>query len=112
MSLLLEAVSVESSRGEAFNRLGVHFYERREWKRAIPLFAAAIAAERPSEGFITDAVYDWLPSDYLAVCLSNLGRFEEALERSVRALPGSPDRKRILDNLVFYADSIERSGGS
>ena len=75
-------------------------------------FAAAIAAERPTEGFITDAVYDWLPSDYLAVCLSNLGRFEEALERSVRALPGSPDRKRILDNLVFYADSIERSASS
>lgn len=66
--VLLEAVSVDSSRGEAFNRLGVIVYERQEWKRAIPLFSAAIAAERPSEGFISDAVYDWLSSDYLAVC--------------------------------------------
>lgn len=108
MSLLFAAASVDGGRGEAFNRLGVHFYERREWKRTIPLFAAAIAAERPFEGFITDAVYDWFPPDYLVVCLSNLGRFEETLERTVRALPGPPDGKRILDNLVLYAHSIEQ----
>ena len=106
--VLLEAVSVDSSRAEAFNQLGVIYYERREWKRAIPLFAAAIAAERPEEGFISNPVYDWLASDYLAVCLSNVGRFEEAMEHSVRALPSSPDRKRILDNLVVYADSVEK----
>lgn len=107
LRLLSEAVAFDSRRAEAFNRLGIHFYERKQWRRAEPFFLAATALERPADGFVSDADYSWVPWDYLAICASETGRVEEALEHTTRALAAAaPDRDRLMKNISFYVDRL------
>jgi len=106
LEAFMAAIELDSRRAEAFNRVGAHFFEKREWQRAIPFFVAATAVDRPTDGFVNDADYTWLPWDYLAICLNECGRPEEALEHSMRALLTTTDRKRLLDNIPFYLDKI------
>jgi glycosyltransferase involved in cell wall biosynthesis len=106
MAHLLEAVVQDSRRAEAFNRIGMAFYGKREWERAIPFFTAATVLDRPTEGFVNDSDYTWVPWDYLSICCSELGRYQEALEHTMRALPTSTDRKRLIDNINFYLDRL------
>ena len=103
---LLEAMVLDSRRAEAFNRIGMSFYGKREWERAIPFFTAATTLARPAEGFVNDSDYTWVPWDYLSICCSELGRYQEALEHTMRALPTSTDRKRLIDNMNFYLDRL------
>ena len=99
---LLSAVRFDSSRAEAFNQLGLIYYNRKEWLRAIPFFAAASLAARPEDGFVSEPDYAELPLDYLSVCLGNVGRDQEALDFTLRALVASPDRERLLGNVDYY----------
>jgi hypothetical protein len=75
----------------------------------VPFFAAACALPRPDQGFIDDAAYTWGPWDYLAICHSELGMYEEALEETVRALRTSDDRRRLFSNVEFYLDQLRRT---
>jgi glycosyltransferase involved in cell wall biosynthesis len=113
MAHLLEAMILDSRRAEAFNRIGMSFYGKREWERAIPFFTAASTLVRPAEGFVNDSDYTWVPWDYLSICCSELGRYQKALEHTMRALPTSTDRKRLMDNINFYLDrlALEARGG-
>jgi glycosyltransferase involved in cell wall biosynthesis len=106
LQLLLSAVTLDSTRAEAFMRLGIHHYDSREWSQAIPFFAAASVLERPAAGFIDDTAYTWAPWDYLSICHSELGRYEEALTETLRALRGSDDRQRLFANMSFYLDQL------
>ena len=103
---LFVAVQLDCTRAEAFMRLGLHHYHRREWQQAIPFFTAASALRRPAQGFIDDTAYTWGPWDHLSICHSELGMYEEALQETVRALRTSHDRPRLLTNLQFYLDQL------
>jgi glycosyltransferase involved in cell wall biosynthesis len=105
--ILHEAIRLDSTRAEPFVRLGVQHYDRKEWQAAIPYFAAAAALQRPADGFIDDAAYTWAPLDYLAVCHSQLGRYSDAIEETVKSLRTAPDRERLLNNLRFYLDQLD-----
>jgi len=104
---LFAAVSTDPTRAEAFVRLGRHFYDRQEWSRAIPFLTAATSLQRPTEGFVDDGAYEAAPWDFLAICLSHLDRYEEALEVTLKALLTSDDRQRLMDNLGFYLDQLK-----
>jgi len=109
LSYLHQAVALDSRRAEAFNRIGMHHYDLRQWERAIPFFTAASTLPRPRDGFVNDAHYTWIPWDYLSICCSELGRYQEALEHTVRALPTSTDRPRLMANVNFYLDRLAQS---
>ena len=87
-------------------RLGYHHYNAREWQSAVPFFSAACSLPRPTEGFIEDSAYTWAPWDFLSVCHSELGMYEEALEETVKALRRSDDRQRLMKNIEFYLDQL------
>ena len=106
LDLIHEAVRLDSTRAEAFLRLGVYHYDRQEWEKAVPFFAAASSLRRPTDGFIDDNAYTWAPWDYLAVCHSQLGMYDEALKETVKALRTSTDRQRLLANVEFYLDQL------
>jgi glycosyltransferase involved in cell wall biosynthesis len=103
---LFAAVVVDSRRAEAYNRIGVYYYERREWRRAIPFFFAATACERPTDGFVEDQDYSALPWDYLSICYNELDLPEKALEYTFRALLTSTERKRLLENIPFFLQKL------
>jgi tetratricopeptide (TPR) repeat protein len=107
---LFAAVRLDSTRAEAFLRLGLHHYGRREWQEAIPFLLAATALPRPIDGFVDDTAYTWAPWDYLSVCHSELGMYREALDETVKALPASYDRVRLFKNMEFYLDRLRAEG--
>jgi glycosyltransferase involved in cell wall biosynthesis len=101
------AISEDPSRAEAYNRAALNFYDRELWAQAIPLFLAATAATRPEWGFASEADYGYLPWDYLGVCYYRLGKQQDALRTTARAIElGSPDLERLRANLKFIADLI------
>jgi tetratricopeptide (TPR) repeat protein len=103
-----EALAVESTRAKAFLRLGMYFFERRKWRRAMPYFAALTVLERPSDslGSLMDPAYSWLAWDLLAICSSELGQYRAALELTNRALGGHPEPERLMTNMRFYLQQI------
>ena len=106
LDFLYSAVKLDSTRAEAFLRLGLHHYHRREWRQAVPYFAAASAQRRPTDGFIDDTSYTWGPWDYLAVCHSELGMFQEALDETLKALRTSSERERLFRNIEVFLDRL------
>jgi glycosyltransferase involved in cell wall biosynthesis len=106
LTFLHDAVRLDGTRAEAFMRLGLYYYNRFEWQLAVPFFAAASALRRPTEGFIDETAYTWGPWDYLSVCHSRLGMYEEAIEETVKALRTSTDRQRLFKNMEFNLDQL------
>ena len=106
LKFLFSAMGLDSTRAEAFLRVGLHHYERKEWQQAVPYFLAATALSRPADGFIDDTAYGWAPWDYLSICHSELGMYEEALDETVKALRSSHDRQRLFKNIGFYLDRL------
>lgn len=111
LSLLHAAAQLDSTRAEAFLRLGLHFYNRREWLRAVPYFSAASSLPRPADGFIDDIAYTWAPWDYLSICHSELGMYEEALGETVKALRTSHESERLFANMRFYFERLRDTSG-
>lgn len=112
MDYLTQALRQDSSRAEAYNELGIHHYRRKQWRRAIPYFSAAASARRPPDGFVTDDHYTWMPWDYLSVCLAHVGRTQEALDATVKALIGNPDRPRVMGNITWLTDQLESTASN
>jgi glycosyltransferase involved in cell wall biosynthesis len=110
LNYLHEALMLDSTRAEAFVDIGLFHYQRKAWDRAIPFFAAATALRRPAEGFVDQEAYAhaW---DYLAVCHSELGRYDEAFEDTVKALRASDDRQRLYANMDFYLQQMRAGRG-
>lgn len=107
---LLRAVQLDGSRPEAFTALGMYHFRYQRWLDAIPFFAAATSGTRPPEGPVNQDHYGWIPWDYLSVCLANSGRFDEAAQATIRALPGNPEQDRLIENLRWAASQQPRPG--
>lgn len=107
-SHLLEAVALDSSRPEAYNRLGLYHYHREQWPQAIPLFLAGTGGQRPTDGFVNEADYGYAPWDYLAVCLYRMGDYERAYQALLRAVPGNPDVERLAANAGHILRDLAR----
>lgn len=104
---LRAAQDLDGSRAEAFLELGWRHFQRQEWAAALPLYAAAGACRRPTEGFVSPADYTWRPPDHLGVCLINLGGYEEGISSTLRSLAaGNPDRERLRANLHWAVDQL------
>lgn len=101
-----DAIALDPSRAEGYVSLGRLFFDRQEWAQAVPLFVAATSAVKPNFGTIRHFDYGYAPWDYLSVALEKLGRREEALAASQRALPGNPQAGRIRANMHWMVDNL------
>ena len=99
---LLRAIGEDPTRADGFIALGEMAYEQRQWKAAIPFFQAVIGMERPSSGRTVESYYAWFPFDRLAICYSELGRFDEAIGATYQALATCPEVDRLQANLAYY----------
>lgn len=107
LALLYNAVVRFPAWAEAWVAIGVHYYENSRWDAAIPFLAAARGLKRPQEGYVEPTCYTWAPADYLSVCHSELGMYEEALAEAVESLRHVPDRERAFRNVAFYLDKLK-----
>jgi glycosyltransferase involved in cell wall biosynthesis len=104
---LHRALREDASRSVTFIELGRRHFERGDWAQALPWFAAATALSQPAVGFVEPPDYSWRPLDYLSVCQINLGRFEEGIATTTRALlAGHPDAARLRANICWAADRL------
>jgi tetratricopeptide (TPR) repeat protein len=103
---LMQAIALDSTRAEAFNKAGLYFYHRECWRQAIPFFTAAMALPRPSDGFIDDAHYTWMPPDYLSICYDRLKNYPQAIAFTMQALQSSPDKARLIKNMHWFVDQL------
>lgn len=105
------AVAADPLRADAYVHLGLSHYERGEWAEAIPYFESAEACEPPPSGTYNESYLAWFPSDCRAVCLAQLGRYEEAISATLAAFPGNPDPDRLRANLELYRARVAAAGG-
>jgi tetratricopeptide (TPR) repeat protein len=103
---LMQAILLDSQRAEAYVQLGISFYDRRLWKQAVPYFQSATRLQKPTAGFTDNDAYGWQPHDYLSICYANLGRYPDAIETTLQALPGNPHKSRLLKNLHWLVDQL------
>lgn len=100
------AMLLDSRRAEAFNQLGMYFYRRKEWHRAIPFFTAASCLPKPDSGFVNEADYNWIPYDYLSICYDRIGDYKTSIEMIFKSLPANPDKDRLKKNLHWLVDQL------
>lgn len=105
-STALTAIGEDPGRPEAYITLARHYYDTEAWDRAVPLYLAATAGRRPPWGYMRDPDYQYLAWDYLSVCLDRLGRHEESLEASKRALKGNPEADRVKANMRWSVENL------
>ena len=96
------ALALDPSRAEAYLTLGRLHFDRERWAQAMPLFVAATACRPPDVALSRSADYQYLPWDYLSVCLERLGRRPEALIAAERALTGNPQSDRVRANISAW----------
>jgi glycosyltransferase involved in cell wall biosynthesis len=101
-----KALLHDSRRAEAFNQLGVYFYNKKQWQKAMPFFTAAITLKKPENGFVNEADYSWVPYDYLSICYDRIGDYEKSIEMIMKALPNNPDKSRLLKNMHWLVDQL------
>lgn len=102
----LRALAVDSSRAEVLADLGVIYYRRAAYDKAIPLLLAASHALRPGQGMILEEYYTWKPYHYLSLCYEGLGDYVRAIEMGLKAYPTIPDKQVISDNLQCFASKL------
>jgi glycosyltransferase involved in cell wall biosynthesis len=101
-----KAMIFDSTRAEAFVQVGLYFYERAEWKKAIPFFQAASVLKKPDHGFNSDSSYTWLPLDYLSICLDRIGDYYSSINTVMKIMPISPEKPRLKKNLQWLIDQL------
>ncbi len=89
---------------EPYFCLGRLRYEQQRWREGAAWLHASTGFE-PTSYFTDLTIYDWLRYDLLAVCLSKLGRNEEARLWGAKALAARPDDEHLKTNMVYYQEA-------
>lgn len=113
LEALLMLAGDQPERAEAWVELGLIYYGRKEWQKALPFFKAAVGLPRPDYGFIDESKYGVVPYDYLATCFGWVGKNEEArmITQDI-LLMADPENERLLQNLALYDKVLSTSDDS
>jgi tetratricopeptide (TPR) repeat protein len=101
----LQAVQEWGAWAEPYYALGVLHYELQQWAEGAAWFAACLPFGFPAGYFVDESFYTWRRYDMLAVCLSKIGRLEEAHYYGEKALAARPDDPHLQDNMQWYKAS-------
>lgn len=101
-----KAVSMDSSRSEAYVDLGVVYYRQQKFLNAIPLLTAATVCQKPPAGMVMEEYYAWKPWHYLSLCYEGAGLFSPAIKAAKQSLLTIPDQQVALDNIHCFEQKL------
>ena len=100
-------------RAETCCDIGQHFLDRSRWDQAAYWYTRALECQRQDGrgGFVQPDAYGYLPCIQLCVCLSRMGRQEEARQYNERAAGFKPDAPEVAYNRAYFAslEEVERA---
>ena len=99
----IRAVKEWGAWAEPYYAVGNLHYSLGQWAEGAAWLSASCLFDKPTDGnFTNDSIYQWRRYDLLAVCLSKIGRLEEARKYGEMALAARPDDERLKANMEFY----------
>lgn len=106
MKLLMD----QPERAEAWMKMGILHYSKKDYGKALPFFKAAQGLRKPDKGFVDENAYGIQAWDYLACSFGWCGYYQEARQITEQVLiPNSQGKElvRHLDNLKMYVQKME-----
>jgi len=96
---------------EPYYKLGTLAYETKNYRQGVAYYSACLAFEEPPDSYADASIYQWRAHDMLSVCLSRIGRWEEAIHHGQIALGKQPDNERVKNNMKWYLDHLKDQNG-
>jgi tetratricopeptide (TPR) repeat protein len=83
---LCQAAAYDPKQREAFQLLGIYYYEKGDYEAALPFFMAASKIKPPLNGFYNPTLYNWETDYYLCLTYAQTGHYQEALSIGLQLL--------------------------
>jgi tetratricopeptide (TPR) repeat protein len=100
---LLESVSEDPTRREAFVELAFYFYKEQNWEKVREFAKSALnITEKPLDYLCEEHAWGALPWDLYSLACYHLGEPEEAAQAVRKALEYDPSDLRLLGNLALF----------
>ncbi len=108
LEALLRSFAYDLPRAELCCDIGQHFLDRSLWLQAAYWYQRALECARRDDrgGFILPDAYGYTPCIQLCVCLSRLGRQEEASAYNERAAVFKPESPAVTHNRAYFAKYV------
>ncbi len=112
LEALFSSFAYDLPRAETCCDIGQHFLDRSRWDQAAYWYTRALECQRQDGrgGFVQPDAYGYLPCIQLCVCLSRMGRQEEARQYNERAAGFKPDAPEVAYNRAYFASLEEGEG--
>ncbi len=101
---LLQCLALDSPDGRLCCAFGRWHLAQEQYATAMFWFRSALACPRPSEGFVYEDDYTFLPCIWLCVCCDKLGRRKEAEAWNAKAAMYRPDDPAVKHNRAYFAN--------
>jgi glycosyltransferase involved in cell wall biosynthesis len=106
---LLKANLEAPGRRESAVELSQYYYKQENWEDCLKWAKTALLVEKkPLDYLCEDFAWGSLPHDLAAIASWNLGMFEEAFKYGTDALYLEPSNPRLLKNIEFYFQSLDK----
>jgi glycosyltransferase involved in cell wall biosynthesis len=106
---LIKANLESSNRRESAVELAQHYYSKENWDKSLEWAKIALLTEKkPLDYLCEEFAWGSLPHDLAAIASWNLGMFEEAFKYGTDALYLEPSNPRLLKNIEFYLQSLDK----
>lgn len=100
---VFKSFEYDTPRADACCRLGWHFMEKQEYKKAVFWYMLATDLEKPTNwGMMNISCWTWLPHIQLCVCYDRLGQHALAEKHNELAAEFIPDDPKILYNRNYF----------
>jgi glycosyltransferase involved in cell wall biosynthesis len=103
----LRGIGFDPRWAELFCLVGLYYYERNEWARAIPWYEIAASCLQPATwGTVQPDYYTTIPRIQLAKCYAEIGNLEKSYIHNQEVLATKPAHPMGLFNLEYLRDRL------
>lgn len=110
---LSRANGVQPNNREPLVVLAEHYYAQKDWPSCYATALRALKITDRPDGYIYDGrCYGYLPDDLASLGAWYIGLHDVAIEYARKALAYAPSDQRIIDNITFMTNHVQKQGDS